>query len=194
MKAWAKQHHDWLLVEQDECWFSRFAQPAMHTFAEINDNLRLVQRTPHHNEPDQAIACFGAVCQRTRQRWLSFADGQPNSDKTIQFVQALLKVAKSQAKRVLVIIWDRASWHKSKTLKQWVHQHNQHVRQHRGVRLLTVLLPSKSPWLNPMEPIWLHTKRKIAEPEAQLSVKLLKERLSALFDTTLVSTSLKPSV
>lgn len=193
MKTWATQHHDWLLVEEDECWFSRFTQPAMYTFAEVNDNLHLIQRTPSPNEPDQALACYGAVCQRSRQRWLAFAEGQPNSDKTIQFVQALLQFAKSQAKRVLVIIWDRASWHKSKSLKQWVHQHNQQVRQYGGVRLLTFLLPSKSPWLNPMEPIWLHTKRKVAEPAAQLSVKMLKERLSALFDTTLVNSSLKPS-
>ncbi len=193
MKAWANQHADWLLVEEDECWFSRFVQPAMHAFAMVNNNLRLVQRTPSHNEPAQALACYGAVCQRTEQRWLAFAEGQPNSHKTIQFLQALLKVAQAQAKQVLVVIWDRASWHKSKTLKQWVQQHNHHVRQHGGVRLLTFLLPSKSPWLNPMEPIWLHAKRKVAEPEAHLSVKMLKDRLSALFDTTLVSTSLKPS-
>lgn len=187
------QQDDWLLVDQDECWFSRFAQPAMHAFAESDDNLRLVERTPAKNEPDKAIACYGAVCQRSQERWLFFAEGQPDSDKTITFLQALLQRARLKAKRVLVIIWDRASWHASKQVKQWVRDHNRQVRQEGGVRLLTYLLPSKSPWLNPMEPIWLHTKRKVAEPDGPLSVNVLKERLCFLFNTTLADATLKPS-
>lgn len=90
MKQGATQHDDWLLVDQDECWFSRFAQPA---FAETDKNLRLVERTPVTNEPDKAIACFGAISQLTQERWLYFADGQPNSASTILFLQALLTVA-----------------------------------------------------------------------------------------------------
>jgi transposase len=193
LKKWATQHDDWLLVDQDECWFSRFAQPAMHAFAEADDNLRLVERTPPKNEPDKAIACYGAVCQHSEERWLYFAEGQPDSDKTISFLQALLAVAQRKFKRVLLVIWDRASWHASKQVKQWVRQHNHQVRQEGGVRLLTYLLPSKSPWLNPMEPIWLHSKRKVAEPDGPLSVNVLKERLCFLFNPTPTNATLKPS-
>lgn len=193
MKKEAVQQNDWLLVDQDECWFSRFAQPSMHAFAEADDNLRLVERTPSKNEPDKAIACYGAVCQRSQERWLFFAEGQPDSDKTISFLQALLEIAKGKSKWVLVVIWDRASWHASKQVKQWVRQHNRQVRQEGGVRLLTYLLPSKSPWLNPMEPIWLHSKRKVAEPDGPLSVNILKDRLCSLFNTTLANATLKPS-
>ena len=165
----------------------------MHTFAQAGENLRLVERIPATNEPDKAIACFGAVSQLTQERWLYFADGQPNSDSTILFLKALLAIAKQQAKRVLVVIWDRASWHKSKQINQWVRQHNRQTRQEGGVRLLTYLLPSKSPWLNPMEPIWLHAKRKVAEPDGSLSVNVLKDRLCAVFCTTLDEATLKPS-
>ena len=193
MKQWAAQQNDWLLVDQDECWFSRFAQPAMHAFAQADENLRLVERTPATDEPDKAIACFGAVSQLTQERWLYFAEGQPNSDSTILCLKALLIVAEEKAKRVLVIIWDRASWHKSKQVKRWVRHHNHQVRQEGGVRLLTCLLPSKSPWLNPMEPIWLHAKRKVAEPDGELSVKVLKDRLCSVFGTTLDEATLKSS-
>lgn len=193
MKKQATQQDEWLLVDQDECWFSRFAQPAMHAFAEADDNLRLVERTPPKNEPDKALACYGAVCQRSQERWLFFAEGQPDSDKTISFLQALLAIAQQKSKRVLVVIWDRASWHASKQVKHWVRQHNHQVRQEGGVRLLTYLLPSKSPWLNPMEPIWLHSKRKVAEPDGPLSVNVLKDRLCYLFNTTLDHATLKPS-
>ena len=44
-----------------------------------------------------------------------------------------------------------------------------------------------------MEPIWLHTKRKVIEPDGDLSVKVLKERLCAQFDTNLEDAALKVS-
>lgn len=183
-----------MLVDQDECWFSRFAQPQMHAFAAAEDNLRLVQREPEKGETDKALACYGAVCDRTKERFFSFADGQPNSEKSIAFLSTLLAVAQKRCQRVLVVIWDRATWHKSKKVVRWVRQHNRQVkREQQGVRLLTCLLPSKSPWLNPMEPIWLHTKRKVVEPDGDLSVKVLKERLCAQFDTNLEMATLKLS-
>ena len=146
-----------MLVDQDECWFSRFAQPQMHTFAKEGTNLRLVQRDPAKKEANKAIACFGAVCDQTKERYFSLAEGQPNSAKSIAFLASLLDIAQARCKRVLIVIWDQASWHKSKWVKQWVRQHNQQAKlEEQGVRLLAYLLPSKSPWLNPMEPIWLH--------------------------------------
>lgn len=194
LKATAQERDDWMLVDQDECWFSRFAQPSMHTYASEGHNLRLVQREPQKNEPDKAIACFGAVCDQTQERFLSFADGQPNSTKSIAFLSYLVEIAAARSKRVLVIIWDQATWHKSKMVMQWVRQHNRHAKQtQQSVRLLTYLLPSKSPWLNPMEPIWLHTKRKVVEPEGDLSVEVLKERLCTHFGTNLETATLKIS-
>lgn len=183
-----------MLVDQDECWFSRFAQPQMHSFAEVEHNLRLVQRESEKGEADKAIACYGAVCEQTKERFFSFADGQPNSEKSIAFLSTLLSVAKKRCQRVLVVIWDRATWHKSKRVIKWVRQQNREAKQQeKGVRLLTCLLPSKSPWLNPMEPIWLHAKRKVVEPDGDLSVKVLKERLCAHFLTSLEDATLKVS-
>lgn len=183
-----------MLVDQDECWFSRFAQPQMHTFAKEGTNLRLVQREPAKKEANKAIACFGAVCDQTKERYFSLAEGQPNSARSIAFLAALLDLAQARCKRVLIVIWDQASWHKSKWVKQWIRQHNQQAKlEEKGVRLLAYLLPSKSPWLNPMEPIWLHAKRKVLEPDGDLSVKVLKERLCAHFGTTLERATLKVS-
>lgn len=181
-------------MDQDECWFSRFAQPQMHAYAAAGDNLRLVQREPEKGEADKAIACYGAVCDQTNERFFSFADGQPKSEITIAFLSILLAVAIARGKRVLIVIWDQASWHKSKKVTRWVRQHNRQVKlKKQGVRLLTWLLPTKSPWLNPMEPIWLHTKRKVVEPDGDLSVTVLKERLCTQFDTTLEKATLKVS-
>jgi len=183
-----------MLVDQDECWFSRFAQPQMHAFAAAENNLRLVQREAEKGETDKAIACYGAVCDKTNDRFFCFAAGQPNSEKSIAFLSTLLASAQERGQRVLVVIWDRATWHVSKKVTSWVRQHNQQAKQEEhGLRLLTCLLPSKSPWLNPMEPIWLHAKRKVVEPDGDLSVKVLKERLCAHFQTNIENATLNVS-
>ena len=136
------------------------------------------------------------MCIRDRdtdQVCLSFSVGQPNSEQTWLFIIALLAIAPQEGKRVVVIIWDNATWHKSQRLRSWIHLYNQAAKQAGEPRLITHLLPLKSPWLNPMEPIWLHAKRKVVEPDGDLSVKVLKERLCAHFQTTLERATLKVS-
>ena len=47
-------------------------------------------------------------------------------------------------------------------MRQWNRAHNARVRQAgtgRGVRIVPCLLPIKSPWLNPIEPKWIHRLR-----------------------------------
>jgi hypothetical protein len=39
------------------------------------------------------------------------------------------------------------------------------------------LLPLKSPWLNPIEPKWIHGKRRITEPSRLLSAREVEERV-----------------
>lgn len=168
-------------MDQDECWFSRFAQPRMRGWAAKGEELRLVQRQPKPKEPGKALACLGAVRQDTGERFLYFCDGQPDTDKIILMLERLLAVARCERKCVLAIIWDRATWHKSQKLKRWIHKHNQAAKQSGDVRLLTCLLPVKSPWLNPMEAHWVHAKRKIAEPDGEITVNELKCRLCAHF-------------
>ncbi len=183
MRAIAAAREDWLLFDQDECWFSRFAQPNTFAWAEPGHPVRLVQRTPVRQEPEMALACFGAVRQDTRQTVLYFADGQPNSENMWLFVIALLALAREEGKQVVVLLWDNASWHKSRRIRQWIRAYNQAAKQTGEPRLLTWLLPLQSPWLNPMEPRWVHAKRAVCEPEGELSAPELKRRLGAHFDT-----------
>ena len=50
-----------------------------------------------------------------------------------------------------------------------------------GVRILVCRLPVKSPWLNPIEPRWLHGKRAIVEPERTLTADELMDRVHQHF-------------
>lgn len=177
----AEQHDDWLLFEEDECWFSRFAQPNASGWAEKGAPLRFIQRTPPPKEPDKALACFGAVRQDNQQTYLYFADGQPNSENMWLFIIALLALARHEAKKVVVLLWDNASWHKSQRIRQWIRDYNQQAKRSGEPRLLTWLLPLQSPWLNPIEPRWIYAKRAVCEPEGELPAAELKRRLTVHF-------------
>lgn len=48
-----------------------------------------------------------------------------------------------------------------------------------GVRLVSCYLPVKSPWLNPIEPTWGHSKRAIVEPARLLSAHEIADRVCA---------------
>jgi transposase len=80
------------------------------------------------------------------------------------------------------LIWDNASWHKSLAVRTWIRAHNQQVkRTGKGVRILPFLLPTQSPWLNPIEPKWMHAKRNVVELAGVLSARELAERICASF-------------
>jgi hypothetical protein len=83
------------------------------------------------------------------------------------------------------LIWDNASWHTSKEARTWISSHNRRVKEGgSGVRIISCLLPKKSPWLNPIEPKWVHGKRKVVEPDGLLTAYELADRVCRVFDCT----------
>ena len=90
--------------------------------------------------------------QYADQMLLRFVDGRPVSAVTIDFLTACCHYLAAQSVTALMLVWDNASWHKSQMVRTWIRSHNQTVKQTgQGVRILPCLLPSKSPWLNPIE-------------------------------------------
>jgi hypothetical protein len=184
-------HPDWALGFEDETWWSRLAQPNMNAWTEVDHTLRLVEKALDKDDPGpKALACYGLLVrgdasgtELVDKVWLRFVDGNPNSSLTIQFLVWCCEKLQCAGKRVLVLIWDHASWHISQTVCDWMREHNRQVKNNdQGVRILKCLLPKKSPWLNPIEPMWIHTKRKVVEPDRVLPAKEIAERVCAAFD------------
>jgi hypothetical protein len=74
------------------------------------------------------------------------------------------------------------AFHVSKLVRTWIREHNSQVKaEGKGVRILPCFLPTKSPWLNPIEPKWVHGKRAIVEPDGLLSAQQLAERVCSHF-------------
>jgi hypothetical protein len=174
---------DWVVGFCDECWWSRVRQPNLHSFGEEGEPLRLVEQSLEKDDPDpKAISCYGLYMPELKQSWLRFVDGRPLSAITTQFLEWCCDKLEALGKKVLVLIWDNASWHISRELRRWIGMHNREVKKSgSGVRIVTCLLPKKSPWLNAIEPKWVHGKRKVVEPDGLLETHELAERVCAAF-------------
>ncbi|GAC1465889.1 MAG: hypothetical protein PVSMB7_10730 [Chloroflexota bacterium] len=157
------------------------SQPSLHTWTD--EPLRLVEQSVAKDDPDpKALACYGLLLPFTDTLWLRFVDGRPISAITTQFLADCCDRLTARGKTALVLIWDNASWHISKAVTTWIHDHNCQVkREGRGVRIIACPLPVKAPWLNPIEPKWVHGKRAVVEPARLLSAAELEERVCAYF-------------
>jgi hypothetical protein len=69
-------------------------------------------------------------------------------------------------------------------VRAWLNAYKQHARATGDVRSLVCYLPSKSPWLNPIESHWTHAKRQTLEPAlVPLLPYQLPQRLFQYFGT-----------
>jgi hypothetical protein len=106
-----------------------------------------------------------------------FVGGRPVSGVTRAFLAWAVGQLAAEGVRVLASVWDNAAWHVSREVRAWIVAHNRRVKRDGGCRLLVCRLPSRSPWLNPIEPRWMHGKRAVAEPERKLTGAELACRL-----------------
>jgi hypothetical protein len=175
---------------EDEVWWSRLAQPALHAWAPDAQALRLVEQARPKADPEpKALACYGLlmrhVPQQPEQMLLRFVERRPVSRETTAFLAWCSARLAAQGVRAVLLIWDNASWHISKEVRTWLRQHNRTVKQtEQGVRIVACRLPSKSPWLNPIEPKWVHGKRAIVEPDRLLSAQEIMDRVYTYYGGT----------
>ena len=176
---------DCVLGFMDEVWWSRLAQPAMHAWAPGGDPLRLAGHKAEKGDPDpKAIACYGLLRRDTDaggkprdEMLLRFVRGRPVSHVTCDFLSWACGELAGEGKKVLLLVWDNAAWHVSREVKGWIKAHNRQAKQGGGVRIRVCHLPVKAPWLNPIEPKWVHGKRAVAEPDRKLAAQELKRRI-----------------
>jgi transposase len=153
-------------------WWSRLAQPEQHGWRDQPTPLRLQElQRPKTDRPVQP-----------EQMLLRFVTGRPVSAVTTDFLAWCSTRLAAQGVTALLLGWDNASWHKSQAIRAWLRQHNQQVkRTGHGVRIVSCWLPIKSPWLNPIEPKWVHGKRAVSEPDRLLSADEVEARVCAYY-------------
>lgn len=155
----------------------------LHAWAPDGQALRVVDQTRPKADPEpKALACYGLlvrhVPKQPAQMLLRFVARRPVSAETTAFLAWCSARLAAQGLTAVLWIWDKASWHISHEVRTWLRQHNRRVKQTgQGVRIVACRLPSKSPWLNPIEPKWVHRKRAIVEPGRLLSAREIRARV-----------------
>jgi transposase len=177
----AQSHPDWVLGYQDETWWSRLAQPSLHAWT-ADEPLRLVEAAADPTDPEpKALACYGLLRDDTGQMLLRFVEGRPVSQVTEDFLAWVCGRLAAQGKKALLLIWDNAPWHVSKRVRAWIRNHNRQAKQQGGVRIVACFLPIQSPWLNAIEPKWVHGKKAIAEPDRKLTAQETRDRIHSYY-------------
>src|SRR5262245_57225321 len=97
--------------------------------------------------------------------------GRPVSHVTCASLAWVADRRAQDGKQAFRMIWDNASWHRRKSVRQWRKAHKQRVKRDGGCRLIIGPLPSTSPWLTPIEPRWVHGKRALMEPTRLLAAQ-----------------------
>jgi len=103
--ALALGHPEWVLGFQDEVWWSRLAQPNLHTWTAAKP-LRLIQNEPDRHDPEpKALACDGLLRADTQGMLLRFVNGRPVSAVTTQFLEWLTERLAAEGKTALLMVW-----------------------------------------------------------------------------------------
>ena len=182
----AAKHPDWVLGFEDEVWWSRLARPTIHAWTE-GDPMKVQLLKADTDDPDpDAIACYGFYRYDTRKVILRFAEDRPLADLTIQFLDWVCWSIGKEGKRVLIVVWDDASWHTAEAVALWVREHNQRASGTSGVKIVICELPVASPWLNNIEPCWKHAKKAILEPDRKLTARETTVRVCEHFECELL--------
>ena len=174
----------WAVSFLDECWWSRVALPTLNAWGVDGEPIRLIQRSVAKDDPEpKAISCYGLYLPRMDRTWIRFVDGRPVCfhNDAVSFV--VLRGAPSGGKEdgaAHLGQRELACLQRGEEMARKTQPPRQ--RERRGVRIVSCLLPKQSPWLNAIEPKWVHAKRKVVEPEGLLGAYELADRVCGVFD------------
>jgi len=128
----------------------------------------------------KALAAYGLYLPVGNEVLLRFADGRPVGALTTRSLAWCGDTLAARGMTALLLVWDNAAWHVSREVRAWLRDHNRRVKAAgRGVRIVACRLPVKSPWLNPIEPKWVHGKRRACSPDRTLTARETAERACA---------------
>ncbi len=171
--AWAQQDPSIMVVYQDESWFSGNPKP-VRPYGRLGEPRDVAVEKPAQKLKGAWVlyAALEAVSGKVHRHYAA----RCNQTQVRQQLETLLHEFQAEGKRVLIVLWDNASWHTAQALRQWYHRYNQHAKREGRIRLLLVPLPSRSPWLNAMEAVFGQAKRHIVGNRSVRPPSRLKQK------------------
>lgn len=192
--AEAAGHPDWVPGSQGACRWARPARPDLFAWA-AGDPLRRPGnvRDPEGTGVREAVACDGALPADTGGVLLRLCEGRPVSATTGDDLGWVGREPAGEGKRVFALAWDNAARPVRKRGRPWIDRHGRRARRAQtGCRIRGCGLPVKAPWLNAIEPKWVHGKRAVIEPGRTLTADELQQRVCDCFGCPREPPSPKP--
>ena len=153
----ARQAPDGAAVWLDESWFVRWPYQ-FRAWAKGKERLSVPLRW---SEKVEKTALFAALDDESQESFLRWADGQPNSERMIPYLEALMAHWTQKGKRFIVLFWDGASFHTSHRVRRWIRDYNRRAKKEGLTRLVPFWLPARSPWLMPLEAVFGAVKHRV---------------------------------
>ena len=176
--AAAKLDPSLMVVYQDESWFSGNPKAVRGYSEPAQPATRQIEHLPHKLKGAWVLyAVYEALTGRVQRYYAP----RCNQTQVRRQLEALLKSYQTAGKRALIVIWDNASWHTAKALRRWYTRYNLEAKREGKIRLLLVRLPSRSPWLNPIEPVFGQAKRRIVGRRLVRPPSVLKRKTERYF-------------
>ena len=91
-----------MLGYQDECWWSRLAQPDLHVWAGAQPLRLLELARPEHDPDPKALCCYGLFRADTQEMLLRFVDGRPVSQVTTDYLAWVCARLAAEGKKAIV--------------------------------------------------------------------------------------------
>lgn len=144
--------------------------------------MRLRELEAGKDDPDpKALACYGVPRGDTGGMRLRFVEGRPVGRVAEGFLAWACEALARGGKEALLLIWGNASRRAGRRVRAWIEAHTRRARGEGGVRIVACRLPIKAPWLNRIEPRWVHGGRAIIEPDRKLTGDEIIERVCGYY-------------
>lgn len=175
--TWAKQESTVSAVYRDESWFSGNPRLVRGWVGPLHKGRVIILQ----DKLSGFWVLYAALDVEDSQVHRYYAKSCHNKQVKKQLLR-LLKHYEQLGKRVLIVIWDNASYHQAGRLRRWFRRYNRWAKREGRIRLLVIWLPKGSPWLNPMESIFTHTKAQVPGSLLYSDPSELKRRVEQHFE------------
>ena len=99
----------------------------------------------------------------------------------MSFLEALPDHYRARGTEVMVLFWNHAAWHTSRTTRARLKAYNQQAKQKGLTRIFVCHLPARSPWLMPLDAAFAWMKHQVLELRLFESPDKLRERIEQAF-------------
>src|SRR5829696_3589061 len=118
----------------------------MGSRSDAGEPLRLIEQSVEKDDTDpKAISCYGLYVPEFEKVWVRLVDGRPVSSITKRFLSWCCQKLQAAGKKVWVLIWENASWHICREVREWIVSHNRKAENRgQGVRIISCLCPKRA--------------------------------------------------